>query len=149
MRVEDGREIPAGQRTVNLCHGQGAKIHLFHSIRPPLRSHTTLIVANVICFIHRPCVCVCVRIGKKLIRWMKQKKNVLLCYGLCRHLPPLHFLRFHAECSWFFTFSRDFPPPRLHLDSWRNGSLCSLDDVWLNTFLNLSLFYARQDSVRI
>lgn len=148
MRVEDGREIPAGQRTVNLCHGQGAKIHLFYSIRPPTKiSHHAHRRQRYL--LYPSAVCVCVRIGKKLIRWMKQKKNVLLCYGLCRHLPPLHFLRFHAECSWFFTFSRDFPPPRLHLDSWRNGSLCSLDDVWLNTFLNLSLFYARQDSVRI
>lgn len=43
---------------------------------PPLRSHTTRTVANVICFIHRPCVCV--RIGKKLIRWMEQKN--MFCY---------------------------------------------------------------------
>lgn len=77
MRVEDGREIPAGQRTVNLCHGQGAKIHLFYSIRPPLRSHTTLTVANVICFIHRPCVCVSASEKSWYAEWNKKK---MFCY---------------------------------------------------------------------
>lgn len=95
MRVEDGREIPAGQRTVNLCHGQGAKIHLFHSIRPPLRSHTTLTVANVICFIHRPCVCVSASEKSWYAEWNKKK-----CFVMLWTLPSSPAFTFFTVSRW-------------------------------------------------
>lgn len=61
---------------------------------PPLRSHTTRTVANVICFIHRPCVCV--RIGKKLIRWMEQKK----CFVMLWTLPSSPAFTFFTVSRW-------------------------------------------------